>query len=259
MKIADDGPFSTRLMQPRSTTSRVIAHYNTTLGRPTLEDPSERALLFKAYARLLAGYIPAADAHVLDVACGEGHLLAFLRSRGCKHLAGFDLSPENVELCHAAGLTMVREADLLMLDSMSLVREYDVIFALDVLEHLPKERLADVLETLRKALTPGGVLIVQTPNMGSVFASLYRYNDLTHEHGFTEKTLFELLRLVGFAAESIEIRGGRAATTPIGRLREWYAATLHAILALSVDAQSRPRIAEKNLLARARTEPHKSP
>lgn len=240
------------MVSARSTTSRVIAAYNSTLGRPTLDDPVERAALFRAYGRLLAAYMPVTAARILDVACGEGHLLAFLRSRGYENLDGFDLSPENVMLCHAAGLTMVREADLLALDISSLRPGYDVIFALDVIEHLPKERVAEVLETLRLALAPGGTMIVQTPNMGSLFASLYRYNDLTHEHGLTEKTLAELLQLVGYAPEAIEIRGARAATTAVGRARELYAATLHNLLSLAIDAESRPRHGEKNLLARAR-------
>jgi glycosyltransferase involved in cell wall biosynthesis len=49
---------------------------------------------------------------VVGSTCGE---IAFLRERGYTNLAGFDLSPENVAICHALGLDFVEQGDALCL------------------------------------------------------------------------------------------------------------------------------------------------
>ncbi|MEK7476867.1 MAG: class I SAM-dependent methyltransferase [Candidatus Coatesbacteria bacterium] len=233
-----------------STGEILSRRYHTLTGRPDHREPATRRVIFKAFARTLGPWLPAdREVRVLDAGCGEGALLAFLRERGFDRLAGFDLSPENVGLCHAQGFGFVTEGDALKLAEVS--GEYDAIFSLDLLEHLPKERAAEFLGAARGKLAPGGVLILQTPNMGYLLAAFHRYSDLTHQWGVTEVSVRVLLRAAGFDDARIEIRPAWNATTLLGRLREAYLRALHLAITF-IEGSYRPRIPTKNLLVRAR-------
>lgn len=232
------------------TRARQIERYHTATGRPSIDDPRVRRLVWRSFERTIGPWLPAdRGAKILDAGCGEGALLAFLRDRGYTNLEGFDLSPECVAVCHRLGLGFVKRFDLLELERWP-GEDYHAIFLLDVVEHLPKEKAAGVLEVARTKLAPGGYLVIQTPNLGSLLGPYHRYYDLTHEFGLTEKSVRDLLALAGFERDRVEVRPAWNAATQLGRAREVYLRVLHFLVFLAEDA-SRPRIPTKNLLVRA--------
>lgn len=211
-----------------------------------------KAVAFKSFDNRLARWLPDdRDARILDVACGEGALLSYLRSRGYRNLEGFDISRENVRICHRLGLPFVAERDLTRLPCEPASGAYDLIFAMDVIEHIPKDSAAGVLEALRLRLKREGSLVIQTPNMGYLLAQFYRYGDLTHEFGVNENSMVDLLVAAGFSDTSIEVSANWEATTFTGRLRDAYLRLIHRLVFL-MDGATRPRIPTKNLLVRAR-------
>ncbi len=235
----------------RSTTERLLESYNSYMRRPTVLDRGHRRTIFNSLRRVLKNWLPASPSTaILDLACGEGALLCFLREMGYSNLSGFDISPENTAICHELGLDFVRRADALRLAEMPSLGRYGTIFAMDMLEHLPKQAAASFLERVRGLLGPGGCLILQTPNMGSIAGCLHRYSDLSHEFGLSEKSAMDLLLLAGFPPDRIEIRPAWGATTVLGRLREAYLWLLHQVLWAS-EGGARPRIPTQNLLIRA--------
>jgi SAM-dependent methyltransferase len=84
-------------------------------------------------------------------------------------------------------------------------RSVDVIFALNILEHLEKDKLVRVLEAVYRCLRPGGRLVAMVPNATSPFGSMTRYWDFTHHNAFTPSSVRQISRLVGFG-ESAEFR-----------------------------------------------------
>lgn len=237
------------MVSEKCTTERLFERYHTYSRRPAVGTGRAGELIFKSFRRTLGPWLPEdRSAKILDIACGEGALLAFLKEQGYTNLHGFDISPENVALCHRLGLTFVQQFDALRLNELP-EGEFDVIFALDLLEHLPKERAAGFLEEVRNKLKPGGYVVLQTPNMGCVFGLYHRYFDLSHQFCLTEKTAVALLMIAGFAEGEIEVRPAWNAATALGRLREIYLRCLHRVIYLAEDA-SRPRIPTKNLLIR---------
>ena len=68
----------------------------------------------------------------------------------------------------------------------------------DLIEHLAKEEMVDILSAARRALKQGGALMCRLPNMSNIFGVYLLYNDFTHETGFTEYSLRQLLQLSGF-------------------------------------------------------------
>jgi len=233
-----------------STCERLFDRYHTYTQRPTIADPRVRSALFASFGRMLGPWLPKDRGHgILDVACGEGSLLCYLREQGYTNLAGCDLSPENVAICHALGLERVRCWNALRLGEMPGLKRYRSIFAMDMIEHLPKAEAAGFLETLRHLLEPGGSVVLQTPNMGSLYGCYHRHYDLSHEFGLTERSAHALFLVAGFAPDRIEIRPAWNATTALGRLREVYLRAVHRLLFLGEGA-GRPLIPTKNLLIR---------
>ncbi len=207
-----------------------------------------KKLAFRSLRRILGLYLPKdRSANILDIACGEGSLLIFLKENGFTNLSGFDLSPENVGICHHLGLDEVQQFDALRLTEYQGPEQYDCIFAMDILEHLPKQAALGFLEQVRQRLAPGGRAVFQTPNMGCIFGLLPRYCDITHEFALTETSAGDLFLAAGFERTDVEIRPAWSAASTLGRMREVYLRVLHTLFYLAQNS-SRPRIPTMNLL-----------
>jgi SAM-dependent methyltransferase len=107
---------------------------------------------------VLAGQVPAAPSHVLDLACGDGPLLALLAARGTAGLTltGIDMSPGELgaarERVGDAATLLQARAQALPLPDASV----DVL-----LSHMALMLMDDVPAVLREAarvLRPGGTL-----------------------------------------------------------------------------------------------------
>lgn len=131
---------------------------------------------------------------VLEIGCGRGPILHWLRSR-VNAVEGIDLSPEDVEEAKKyTGIDTIWCVDAVTYLS-ARKEQYDCIIAKDVLEHVKKDDLTVLLESLANALKSEGNVILQTPNMDWLGSGHERYMDLTHEIGFTKESLGDALRL----------------------------------------------------------------
>jgi SAM-dependent methyltransferase len=164
------------------------------------------------------------DQAILEVGCGCGCLMLALREQGYTNCQGIDGDEALVR--HGRE---VLGTDLAMGHWRSFLEEseatYDVIIALDVLEHLPREELLPTLKISGKRLAPGGRLILQTPNALCPFALPTLYGDLTHQFLMAPRTLEYLLRLAGFAGP-ITIHE----TRPAGALKRGLFRLVHRLL-----------------------------
>jgi len=156
-----------------------------------------------AYSHYLRKWLPdSKDAVILDVACGGGALLYFLKERGYTNLRGVDISPEQVKLSKQV-VNNVIETDAL--EFLTATEDtYDLIVGLDFIEHLHKDEVIRFLEACFEKLKSSGRLILQTPNAESPLGNGVFCGDLTHETFFAAGGLQRILRLCGFS--SIEIR-----------------------------------------------------
>lgn len=120
-------------------------------------------------AARLGGLPPAPPGDVLDVGCGTGAFLLALQAAGWR-CCGVEMDPGAVDAAHRAGLTGVRQGDLLQAgfpdSSMDAVRFWHS------LEHLRSPRAA--LAEARRILRPGGKLVVGVPNFGSLLSRALR-------------------------------------------------------------------------------------
>jgi SAM-dependent methyltransferase len=129
----------------------------------------------------------AAGKRVLDAGCGVAYGTAILAEAGAAEVVGVDIAeavlesvrgemPEAVEL---------RVGDLTALDLED--DQFDVVVCFEVIEHFADPQV--VLDELARVLTPGGTLLVSSPNRG-----VYPPGNPHHHHEFTPDELSESLR-----------------------------------------------------------------
>jgi SAM-dependent methyltransferase len=147
----------------------------------------------RAYLPLLRGRGP-----VLDVGCGRGEMLELLREHDVE-ADGIDIDQGMVEHCRAKGLERVQVADgVRHLESLG-EGAVGAVFAAQVIEHLPYPDLLRFLQATRRALAPGGILIVETVNPHAPQALKHFWLDPTHQHPLFPEAVIALCRLTGFA------------------------------------------------------------
>jgi 2-polyprenyl-6-hydroxyphenyl methylase/3-demethylubiquinone-9 3-methyltransferase len=100
----------------------------------------------------------------LDVGCGAG-LLAEPLARLGANVTGIDASPEVIAVAreHAAAIGL--EIDYRVGDVQTLEREFDLVTAMEVIEHVADPQL--FVKALAKRLARDGLLVMSTPNATS--------------------------------------------------------------------------------------------
>ncbi len=140
---------------------------------------------------------------ILDLGCGYGALLYFLKEAGYHDLQGIDTSSEQVAGAKRLGLDFVRQGNLIEALKESGEGTYDVLIAFDVLEHFSKDEILDFAAEARRVLKTGGRLIVHVPNGEAIFSGAVFFGDLTHETCFTRASLRQLIKIAGFSSMQV--------------------------------------------------------
>jgi len=150
------------------------------------------------YRRFLA-QLPR-DVAILDIGCGLGQFVYYLKTQGFTDVQGIDVSEE---LIHLARQIQPDTRFIHTDDSISFLCSnavsFNVVTMNDVLEHIQPEQLTQVMQAVYSALKPGGFVLIKTINSAYPFGSASRYRDLTHTTSFHEKSIPQLLRHIGFA------------------------------------------------------------
>jgi len=137
------------------------------------------------------------NSNILDLGCGYGSFVYFLKKEGYQNVSGVDTSHEQVEVSKMLGVENIHQEDALTFVHQHN-SEFDCISAIDLIEHIPKDCVLEFLDSIYKALKPNGILIIKAPNGGSPFSGAYRYIDFTHSCSLTKESISQLLRAAGF-------------------------------------------------------------
>ncbi|MCL1634638.1 methyltransferase domain-containing protein [Luteimonas sp. SX5] len=143
------------------------------------------------------------DAPVLDLGCGRGEWLALLRDHGMVG-RGIDLNRVFIDMCRVQGLD-VAEADAI--DSLKAMPAGSVgaVTSMHLVEHLPFERMIEMLDHIHRVLRPGGIVLLETPNPENLsVGSCNFYMDPTHRNPLPPEMLRWIVEARGFAAARIE-------------------------------------------------------
>jgi SAM-dependent methyltransferase len=110
----------------------------------------------RPFVRFFRGASP-----VLDIGCGRGIFLGLLAATGIEGI-GLDHSDEAVSFCRGRGFDVVKEDARGYLSRTS--RQFGGIFCSHVIEHLAYDEALELIGLSARALRPGGVILLVTPN-----------------------------------------------------------------------------------------------
>lgn len=190
-------------LHPAPTAGQLDAIYNGCAGH-TFHRGADRAL---AYERRLEARLRYATierhlkpgARIVELGCGGGHFLAVARDAG-HPVVGFELGDDPVAFAREEFGLDVRRGTL---DGDP--EPADVLIGFNVLSHLPEPE--ETLGVARRWLRPGGLLVLETGNVGELAAS--RYPPLgapEHIFHYGEPSLRALLDRCGYQVAGIDRR-----------------------------------------------------
>jgi SAM-dependent methyltransferase len=167
--------------------------------RGTEVEIRERIAAYLPYLRDLPG-------PVLDLGCGRGEALALLRDHGIAG-RGVDASERMVQLCRERGLE-AEAGDLFAVLAGVPEGSLGGVISFHVIEHLPGSALDRLVRLAYRALRPGGLLILETPNpLSVVVAARNFWLDPTHVRPVHPESLKLMYELAGFdPVERLDLR-----------------------------------------------------
>ena len=129
-------------------------------------------------------------ARILDAGCGSGRNMIELARHGT--VTGVELSQTSVELARARGYGEVVAGSVLEMPFPEA--SFDLAVSLDVIEHLQDDLAA--LRELRRAVAPGGALLVTVP----AYQWLWSGHDVINHHHrrYTRRTLETVAERAGW-------------------------------------------------------------
>lgn len=186
---------------PSSYRSRIYRNYsssrNQALATRRVDNLHHRGHLLR---KIIRDHFPKdQNVSILDLGCGHGAFIYFMKEFGYGNIIGVDRSPEQVAEAQRLGIEGIREADLMeFLDTLQEASQ-DMVVAFDVIEHFTKAELILFVDQVNRVLRRGGKWIIHTPNAESPFGARSRYADFTHELSFTRRSISQLLLSSGFS------------------------------------------------------------
>jgi 2-polyprenyl-3-methyl-5-hydroxy-6-metoxy-1,4-benzoquinol methylase len=141
---------------------KIVASYRNPVIR--LYSMIRFAILRQVFLDEIGQYLPASG-RILDIGCGFGLFsLYFAAMEPGRELVGLDTDDERISYARASGVKLgldnvsyqTRDAQAVESDG-----QFEAIYLLDLIHHLPKEDVPEFLEKVRGLLSPGGILLVK--------------------------------------------------------------------------------------------------
>jgi 2-polyprenyl-3-methyl-5-hydroxy-6-metoxy-1,4-benzoquinol methylase len=160
------------------------------------------------YAAVVAN-LPKTGNSILDLGCGPGTFLGNYAG-GYRRALGVDLARAQIEYAirkYANDRVQFNATDAI---GFTGKEKFDVVVSIEVIEHLPLAETHSFLRIVFELLSPGGMLVLATPNYSSLWPFIERYVskigpvDYVRQHinRFTLPRLERELTNAGFVVEN---------------------------------------------------------
>ena len=155
---------------------------------------------------------------VLEIGCGTGIFLRYLKARGFSDVTGLDSD---------AGLAPVLDDldgyAIHLVDGASFIagcadERFDRVALFDVAEHLTPAQLKDLMTAVHRVLKPGGRVVLRSPNCASPWGLKMQFDTFDHITPITANRLRELADATGF--RFVTALGGQTGGGMVRRLAE---------------------------------------
>lgn len=144
----------------------------------------------------ISAFLPAnTSTAFLDLGCGNGDFLLYLKTRGFGNITGVEYSGEMKVISEKS----VQGIRIIESDATDFLRnsdqQFDFILCAHLLEHFEKTKVVETFKLARKCLRPGGLFVVMTPNFASPFGLPISFGDFTHITHFSGPAMAQLAGL----------------------------------------------------------------
>lgn len=183
--------------KPRQTDFYVAFEEQYRGSRELIKVRQEKYLAYILLLKRLFGEVSA-----LDLGCGRGEWLELLGEYGVQ-ARGIDLNEAMLTICREKGF------EVSCLDALAALKDcpdnsVQLITGFHISEHLPFPVLVNLAQEAYRALSPGGLLILETPNSENLqVASSTFYLDPTHTNPIPSQLLSFLLSHSGFGTTDV--------------------------------------------------------
>jgi 2-polyprenyl-3-methyl-5-hydroxy-6-metoxy-1,4-benzoquinol methylase len=167
------------------------------------------------YAELLPTSI---DARIVDLGCSEGISMHWLVQQGYQNVVGIDSDEYAIGIAKSYLADKVNDEALLAVDALEYLKKcddssIDMILMFNVIEHIPKQIILEVMAEIQRVLKEGGSFLAQTGNWENPFNIGLFTRDFTHEVMYTQNSLKQLMVMSGFQIQAIHLGVVRYKTT----------------------------------------------
>jgi SAM-dependent methyltransferase len=130
-----------------------------------IQSDQVRLLIRLARYKFVARLVKSSD-WVLEIGSGSGLGSIFI-GQHCAKVTGIDVKTTEVEEARSINRRPNVEFKLMDLFDLDRSDRYDVVFALDVIEHMPVEKGHQLVAAMVRHLKPTGMLVIGTPSIYS--------------------------------------------------------------------------------------------
>jgi len=142
---------------------------------------------------------------IVDLGCGYGLFLDACRRLGYMNSEGVEQTDAFITYAkQELNLHTITNSDLFSYLESKSDNYFDVVTAFNIVEHVKKDKVQELLNLINKKLKQNGILIIEVPNADSPLGIHTYFSDLTHEFAFSKKLSIRLLRLASF--DDIKVR-----------------------------------------------------
>lgn len=155
-----------------------------------VENNALRILIRLARYKFVARLVKKTD-RILEVGCGSGLGCIFLGQHSA-HVTGIDANSTEIKEAKKINRRSNVTFEVQDLFAVKADRKFDVIVALDVIEHMTKRDAHKFLSAMISHLQPSGMLVIGTPSIYS-----YKYQGTlsraSHVHCYDQQELLDLV------------------------------------------------------------------
>jgi len=156
---------------------------------------------------------------ILDYGCGQGHLLKYILEKESKKTEayGFEFNKDSVEATNEmlTGFNNFKGCQMIQGDNENYTgfddESFDVVFMIEVIEHLSDEYLDKTLREIHRILKKNGKIVITTPNNEDLLNHSHMCPDcgcvfhrMQHMRNFTNKSLSEVLEKYNYTTSSCD-------------------------------------------------------